>query len=150
MGDWSATKAHQRLIAALPYVLRRQPDARLQIVGAGPYEPELHELARTLGVAARVEIGPIPPEDRRGVAAVVAGASLVTLLSDYETHPIAALEAISLGRPVLVTHSSGLAELADRGLARSVPLDARPETVGRAIVEQLRDPLVPARASRSG
>jgi glycosyltransferase involved in cell wall biosynthesis len=144
VGRLERYKGHHRVIAALPEVLNRRPDARLRIVGAGPYEPDLRRLAHNLGVLDRVEIGPIPPTDRQGMAATLAGAALVTLLSDYETHPIAAIEALALGRPVLVTHTSGLGELADRGLARSVPLGSSPTEVASAMLEQLRHPLVPA------
>jgi glycosyltransferase involved in cell wall biosynthesis len=143
VGRLERYKGHQRVIAALPALLRERPAARLRITGAGPYADELRALARRLGVAERVEIGPIPPGDRHGMAALLGRAALVTLLSDYETHPIAALEALSLGRPVLVAHSSGMAELAERGLARSVPPDARPAQVAAAILEQLRRPLAP-------
>lgn len=145
VGRLERYKGHQRVIAALPYVLRQQPQARLRIVGGGPYEGELRALAARLGLGERVEIGPIDPTDRQAMAGLLARATLVTLLSDYETHPIAALEALALGRPVLVAHGSGLGELAERGLARAVAPDSPPAAVGAAILEQLRDPLIPPR-----
>lgn len=144
VGRLERYKGHQHAIAALPAVLKQRPDAHLRIVGGGPYEPELRRLAHKLGVSAHVEIGPIPPTDRQGMAALLSRAALVALLSDYETHPIAALEALALARPVLVTHTSGLGELADHGLARSVPLGSSPAQIAGAILEQLRRPLVPA------
>lgn len=143
VGRLERYKGHHRLIAALPEVLRVRADARLRIVGAGPYEGELRALALALGVADRVTIGPIPPDNRAAMAELLASARLVALLSDYETHPIAALEALALGRPVLVTYGSGLAELADRGLARAIPLTSGSGDVAAAILEQLREPLVP-------
>ncbi|MFL5804817.1 MAG: glycosyltransferase family 4 protein [Roseiflexaceae bacterium] len=145
VGRLERYKGHHRAITALPEVLKQRPDARLRIVGAGPYEPDLRRLAQRLGLSERVEIGAIPPTDRQGMAALLSSAALVALLSDYETHPIAALEALALGRPVLVTHTSGLGELADQGLARSVPLGSSPAQVASAILEQLRRPLAPAR-----
>jgi glycogen synthase len=144
VGRLERYKGHHHAIAALPEVLKQQPDARLRIVGGGPYEGDLCRLARNLGVADRVAIGPIPPTDRQGMAALLGRAALVALLSDYETHPIAALEALALGRPVLVTHTSGLGELADRGHARSVPLGSSPAQIASAMLEQLRRPLAPA------
>jgi glycosyltransferase involved in cell wall biosynthesis len=143
IGRLEQYKGHQRLIAALPHVLQRCPDVRLRIVGSGPYEAELRRLADQLGVADRVEIGGIPPTERHAMAETIAGAALVTLLSDYETHPIAALEALSLGRPVLVTDTSGLGELASRGWARAIPLKSAPAEVADAILDQLRQPLIP-------
>lgn len=145
VGRLERYKGHQRVIAALPALLETQPNARLRVVGAGPYEPTLRRLATELGVASRVEIGPVPPTDRHGMAALLKQAALVTLLSDYETHPIAALEALALGRPVLVADSSGMRELAERGLARAISLDSRPHDVAAAMLEQLRRPSPPAR-----
>jgi hypothetical protein len=40
--------------------------------------------------------------DRMGMATVLARAALVVLLSDYEAHPVAVMEALTLGRRVLV------------------------------------------------
>lgn len=143
VGRLERYKGHQRVIAALPKVLEQIPEARVRIVGAGPYESALQKTARRLGVAERVEIRAVTPEDRGGMAAVIAQADLVTLLSEYEAHPIAVMEALSFQRPVLVAGTSGLQELADRGLARAVPLESTPEEVATAMVSQLRQPLVP-------
>ena len=136
-------KGHQRVIAALPKVLEQVPDARLRIVGEGPYESSLQKMARQLGVAERVEIRAITPEDRGSMFALIARANLVTLLSEYESQGIAVLEALALRRPVLVADTSGLRELAERGLACAVPLESTPEEVATAVINQLRQPLVP-------
>lgn len=143
VGRLERYKGHHRVIEALPLVRKQIPDARLRVVGSGPYEAELRQLVARLGLQSAVEIGGIPPTERQRMAEAMASASLVALLSDYETHPIAALEALSLRRPVLVAETSGLAELAEQGLARSVALNSTPNEVATAIVRQLRDPLLP-------
>jgi glycogen synthase len=136
-------KGHQRVIAALPHVLARRPEARLWIAGTGPYETKLWELAHQLGVADRVDIHAVPASDRQGLARELSKAGLVVLLSEFETHPIAVLEAVSLGRPVLVADTSGLRELAQKGLARSIPLKSTETQVADAIVQQLDQPYRP-------
>jgi len=136
-------KGHQRVIAALPHILEQRPDARLWIAGVGPYEAELRRLATRLGVADRVEIRAIPATERSRMATELSKAALVVLLSEYETHPIAVLEAISLGRPVLVADTSGLSELADQGLARAVALHSTSQQVADAVLDQLRRPHQP-------
>ena len=73
----------------------------------------------------------------------LANADVVALLSDYEAHPIAVMEALGLGRPVLVADTSGLRELAEDGLVRVVPLDSTPQQVAEALLGQLREPLLP-------
>jgi len=143
VGRLERYKGHQRAVAALPHLLKLQPDARLRIVGGGPYEGDLRALAARLGVAERVEIGAIPPDRRGEMAALMQSAALMVLLSDFETHPLAALEALSLGRPVLVADNSGMSELAARGWVTAVPTHASPQEIAAAMFAQLQSPLVP-------
>lgn len=143
VGRLEAYKGHQRILAALPDVLKARPTARLWIVGAGPYESQLHALAAQLGVTEAVRIQAIPPGERAAMSAALAPASLFVLLSDFETHPISALEALSLGIPALVSHTSGLAELAEQGYAASLPLTSTPPQVAKAILAQLDHPQLP-------
>jgi len=143
VGRLERYKGHQRVIAALPVLLKQYPQARLRIIGSGPYEGQLRQLAQRLGVAQHVDIYAVPATERQAMARELAQAALVVLLSDYETQPLAVLEALGLGRPVLVADTSGLRELAARGLARAIPLAATPEQAASAMLEQLRNPLVP-------
>jgi glycosyltransferase involved in cell wall biosynthesis len=140
VGRLERYKGHHRVVAALPHLLRHEPSARLRIVGAGPFEADLREIARGNGVAERVDIGPVDPRDRGAMATLLGRASLVTLLSEYEANPVAVMEALALRRRVLLADTSGLSELARRGLARAVPLDSSPEQVARAMLDQLRSP----------
>jgi glycosyltransferase involved in cell wall biosynthesis len=140
-------KGHHRVIAALPGVLEQFPDARLRIVGSGPYETTLWKMARKLGVASHVEIAAVPSGDWQGMASLIARANLVTLLSEHEGQGLAAMEALALRRPVLVAGASALQELADRGLANAVPLESTSEEVARAIIRELRQPRVPRNIS---
>lgn len=143
VGRLERYKGHQHLITALPRIRAWRPDARLLIVGTGPYEASLCELAQTSGVAEYVEIRAIPASDRLGMAEMLSQATLVTLLSEYEAHPIAVMEALSLRRPVLVAETSGLKELADQGLVRAIPLHSTPEEVALAVQKQIEKPVLP-------
>lgn len=143
VGRLEKYKGHQRAIAALPHVLKHQPNARLRIVGTGPYEQELQKLAHELGVSDKVEIGGIPPEQRQDMARQISRAALVVLLSEFETHPISALEALSLKRPVLVADNSGMKELCERNWASAVATYAHPVEIADAMLKQLQNPLIP-------
>lgn len=147
VGRLERFKGHQRVIAALPQVLAQRPDVRLRIVGSGPYELELKRLVQRLGLAERVEISGVPPTDRQAMAALLQKASLVTLLSDYETSPLSALEAVASGRSLLVTDTSGLREIADRGWARAIPLSSSKEQVAAAMLDLLAHPQMPPQIS---
>ena len=143
VGRLERYKGHQRVIAALPHVLALEPDARLWVAGSGPYEPELRRLVAELGLADKVEISAVAADDRATMARRLSHVDLVVLLSDFETHPIAALEAISVGRPLLVGSGSGLGDLAGQ---RAGPRDRPPGTAGRHCG---RDPPRAARSARA-
>lgn len=137
-------KGHQRAIAAFRELLKTRPRARLRIVGSGGYESALRRTASRLGVEDRVEIAGIPGQDRLAMANLMAGAGVVVLLSEYEAHPVAVMEAASLGRPVLVAETTGLNELIGQGLARGVPLHAAPSVIAAAMARELDAPDAPA------
>ena len=140
VGRLERYKGHHRAIAALPAVLRVHPEAELLIVGTGPYEQRLRRLAEAIGVPSRVRFVSFPPERRGDLGRLVAGADLVTLLSEYEANPVAVMEAVGLGRRVLVASSSGLRELAERGLASQVSLEAPDHAIGELMAGLLRRP----------
>lgn len=143
VGRLERYKGHQRIIAALPYIIQQQPDVHLWIAGEGPYEANLLRLASRLGVTDRVEIRAIPAAEREAMASELSKAALFVLLSEYETLPIAALEALAVGCPILVADTSGLSEMANQGLARAIPLASSPEQVAAAVLEQLHQRHVP-------
>ncbi|WP_439923015.1 glycosyltransferase family 4 protein [Nitrobacter sp. JJSN] len=130
-------KGHHRAIAAMPDLIRRVPDARLHIAGAGPYERALRTLVESLGLEKRVTIAAVPASERQKLADLLASAGLFVLFSDYEAHPVAVMEALSLRRPVLVSDTSGLGELATKGLCRAIPLDAGPKEIATAMADEL-------------
>ncbi|MFL5246910.1 MAG: glycosyltransferase family 4 protein [Myxococcales bacterium] len=140
VGRLERYKGHHRVISALPFVLEHEPAARLWIAGTGPYEGELRKLAQRLGIDHRVEIRAVASDRHSAMLHELGKVQLVVLLSDFETHPIAALEALTVGRPLIVADGSGLGELGRQGLARLVDRDAPPATVAAAIVEELRTP----------
>lgn len=145
IGRLEAYKGHQRILGALPAIVRSRPRARLWIAGSGPYENSLRAQAAALGVADRVIIRAVPPADRAEMAGELSRAGLVVLFSDFETHPIGVLEALSLRRPVLTSEAAGLRPLAEQGLTRAIPLDSSPEAIAATVLQELAHPrTVPA------
>jgi glycosyltransferase involved in cell wall biosynthesis len=143
IGRLERYKGHHRAIEALPFILQRMPNARLRIIGEGPYEDALRELVDDLNLSSKVEIGGVPSSDRLRLANILSSASLVVLLSDYEANPVAVMEALSLGRPVLATNCSGFKELAENGLIDVVDNNASPLGIADAVfraVKNLRSP----------
>lgn len=140
VGRLERYKGHHRVIEALPAVLERQPDATLLVVGSGPYEEDLRELAGRLGVEDSVRFTSTPSDRPEAMAELLATVNLVVLMSEFETHPLVALEAAAAGCRLLVADSSGLGELAKEGFARPLPLDAPATDVSAAILEELGKP----------
>ena len=99
LGRLERYKGHQHMINALPKIREQRPDARLLILGAGSYASSLRKLAQKAGVAEHIEIRAIPAGDRQAMAETLFQASLVALMSEYEAHPVAVMEALSLQRP---------------------------------------------------
>ena len=137
VGRLERYKGHHRAIEAFPALLKRVPDARLQIVGTGPYETELRALVDRLKLDHAISFVSIPGAERQRLTDLLCSAGLVVLFSDYEAHPVAVIEALSVQRPVLVTDTSGLRELAQKGLCRSIPLHATAEMIAAAITAEL-------------
>ena len=133
-------KGHHRVIEALPHVLRELPQAHLLILGSGPDEERLRKLARRLGVSDRVDIRHIAPSDRQGMATTLAESSVVAALSDYEAHPVAVMEALCVGRPVVGYATAGVGELSTAGWVRGVPHGAPAATVAQELVKAMSSP----------
>ncbi|WP_374672874.1 glycosyltransferase [Ideonella sp.] len=98
-GRFSAEK-HLDLLAAA--VDRLGPGHVLVAMGAGPRPPRPGRAVRLL-----------PPGPAAEVARLLASADVFAHAGDQETFGLAALEAMACGRPLVVRHREGLAELAD-------------------------------------
>lgn len=137
IGRLERYKGHHRVVAAMAKVVAARPDARLWIAGTGPEEGSLRRQIAQLDLHGYVEIRSIPSDDRAQMAERLAEVSVAVMMSDWETHPIAAVEALSAGARLVVADSSGLAELAARGFARAVSPDADADELAAAIVAEM-------------
>lgn len=131
-------KGHQRAIEALPIVQRSFPHATLHILGSGPYEGALRSLINSLGLENSVRIECIASNDREQMARSLGEAAVVTALSEYEAHPVAVIEAVTLGIPTVGLDTAGMSYLVKDGLVKGVPKDASPTMVAQALVVALK------------
>ena len=130
-------KGHQRVIEALPIVQRSIPDATLHILGSGPYEDELRSLIDTLELKGSVTIEYIAPYDREQMAEALGRAAVIAALSEYEAHPVAVIEALTLGIPTVGLDTAGISDLIEDGLVRGVHKDASPTIIARTLIAAL-------------
>lgn len=133
-------KGHHLAIAALPWVQRRVPGAHLEILGSGPYESELRLLAARSGVSDDVTIRCVEPHARAEMAQALGDASLMAALSEYEAHPVAVMEALSLGVPVIGYDVAGIGDLVAEGLVEGLALGSTAEETGAAMANTLLHP----------
>jgi glycosyltransferase involved in cell wall biosynthesis len=131
-------KGHHRVIAALPLIRAAMPEATLTVLGSGPYEQELRRLAQERGVADAVTFRHLLPAERAEMAAILSRSSVMAALSSYEAHPVAVMEAVALGLPVVGFDVAGIGDLVEDGLVTGVPLDATDERVAEALLARLR------------
>jgi glycosyltransferase involved in cell wall biosynthesis len=133
-------KGHHRLIAAMPSLLELAPDAHLAVIGRGSYERQLRRIAARCQVEHAVTFIAFDATEREALGALLRSSDVVALMSDYEANPVAVMEALALGRKVLVADTSGLSELAVEGLAAAVPVNASPRELARALLDVASGP----------
>ncbi len=105
-------KNHLQLIEAIGVLRRRGVAARALLVGDGEMRPAIEARARELGVSDAVVITGL----QKDVRPFVAASDAVVLCSEsVETFSLAALEAMALGLPVVLSEIGGAAEMVRPG-----------------------------------
>ncbi len=124
------------LLRAVAIARERVPGLRLELAGPGEaYRATLERLAAELGIGDSIEfLGFITPEEK---VRLLERAHAFCLLSRSEGLPVAALEAMACGTPVLVSPGCHLPEV-DGHAGRVVERD--PAAVAEAIAGLLADP----------
>ncbi|HEU5478605.1 MAG TPA: glycosyltransferase, partial [Candidatus Tumulicola sp.] len=123
-----------RALAALPASIR--DDVRLCVIGDGSESESLHELARSLGVEERVTFF-----GHRGDAKqLLYGADVLFIPSLVEGMPLAGLEAMTVGLPVISTPWPGSRELFSARGTGLVLADWQPHTAAAALQYVARNP----------
>ncbi len=133
-------KGHHRLIAAMPALLEVAPEAHLAVIGRGRYERQLRRLAARLKVGQVVTFTSFDATQREALGALLRSSDVVALMSDYEAHPVAVMEALALGCKVVVADTSGLSELAAEGLATAVAPKTSPRVLAGVLARAAAGP----------
>ena len=110
LGRLAAMKGVDTFLRAAARVAPAFPDTLFVVAGEGPEYPRLVDLAVHLGIGDRVLfLGHVTEEER---LVLLASASIFVLPSVVEPFGIAALEAMAAGVPVILSKTSGVAEIA--------------------------------------
>ena len=136
LGVVKEAKGSFDLLRAWPAVLAAQPDARLVLAGSGEID-RARALAAELGVSKSVDTPGWTAGEAK--AALLREATLFVLPSHFEALPMAVLEAMAAGLPVVATAVGGIPDVIDNGRdGVLIPLQDT-QAIAAALVELLAD-----------
>ena len=145
IGELSARKDYATALRAFA-ALDPGRGARLLILGEGRKRAELEALAHELGVADRVSL----PGFVANPYPALANADVFVHAARLEGSPVAVMEAVALGRPVVSTDCpSGPHEILDGGRIGRLVAIGDHEAMGRALAAMLDEP-PPSETIRAG
>ena len=104
-------KGYPDLLHAARTVLDTAPEARFVAIGRGPQEDEVAALHRALGLGDRFRL----LGHRADAVRLLSGFDVFCLASHHEGLPVALMEALALGVPVVATRAGGIPELVTDG-----------------------------------
>jgi glycosyltransferase involved in cell wall biosynthesis len=127
------------LLDAFKQVARAIPEATLSIAGDGEMREELEGIVRREGLDESVRfLGHVPARDMAGIYAranVIVMPALVP-----ESFGMVGVEAMSAGRPVVVSDVGGVREWLDDGVNGLLVAPGESSEVAAALIELLNDP----------
>ena len=146
VGRLTHMKAQWQLLEAVPDLVTRFPDLAVVLLGDGPLTDALVKRAASLGVAHVVRF----PGHRPDARLLLAAADVFVLPSRYEGMPLAALEAMEAGLPVVATRVVGSEEVVMDGVTGALVPFGRPAELGAALGALLADPALRRRLGAAG
>lgn len=136
-------KGYPDLLQAAKTVIDAGHDVVFLAVGQGPLEAEITARRDELGLGDRFRLLGYRPDALR----IMAASDIFTLASLHEGFPIAVMEALAAGLPVVATDAGGIPEAVRNGVEGQVLPAERPELLARALIELVADPELRRRMS---
>jgi glycosyltransferase involved in cell wall biosynthesis len=146
VGRLTHMKAQWQLLDAVPDLVARFPGLAVVLLGDGPLRDSLAEQAASLGVTHAVRF----PGHRPDARLLLAAADVFVLPSRYEGMPLAALEAMEAGLPVVATRVVGSEEVVVDGVTGALVPFGRPTELGAALAALIADPRLRRRQGAAG
>jgi glycosyltransferase involved in cell wall biosynthesis len=140
-------KGHDLLLAAFTIALADARNIRLLIAGDGPLQPEIEHSARALGASVSM-MGFIPDIQR-----FIASCDIFvfpTLPTFGEGFGLAALEAMTAGKPVIATRVASLPEIVVDGQTGILVPHDDPRPLAAALVRTTKDATLRTRMGEAG
>ncbi|HEV7271193.1 glycosyltransferase [Pseudoxanthomonas sp.] len=143
VGRLDPIKGFATLVEALALLSARGIDFQCRLLGSGPLDASLRALAQARGVAGRIEFCGAQPQDvvRRWMseAALFVLPSEVAPDGNRDGIPVALMEAMATGCPVVSTRVSGIPELIEDGVSGLLVDEKQPAALADAMQRLLQD-----------
>jgi len=136
LGRLSREKGQDVLLEAMALTIREVPDAVVWLAGEGPTVSQLQHQCAALGIQAHVRFLGF----REHIAPLLCRASILALPSRGEGLPIAALEAMSMGVPVVGTTVGGVPDLVSSDSLGLLVAPENPTALAEALLTLLKNP----------
>ena len=135
-GRMYPVKSHRAMIGMMPRIVQSCSDVLLLLAGGGPERQACEALVGTLGLGRQVMfLG-----HRGDVPELLAACDVFVMPSESEGLPMAAIEALAMGKPVIGFDVGGMSEVVDDGrTGRLVPFGDTDAFVA-AVLALLLDP----------
>jgi glycosyltransferase involved in cell wall biosynthesis len=119
------------LVRAFAEARRSYPDLHLVLIGDGVLRAEVENACHSLDLTGHVSLlGVMRPADMVGV---LTGSDLFALSSAYEGMPIAVLEALATGLPVVSTNVGEIPLVVHNGVSGQICAERTPQSLAAAI-----------------
>ncbi|MGI9606334.1 MAG: glycosyltransferase [Acidimicrobiales bacterium] len=112
VANFRPEKAHGVFLRAAVHALSSRPDLRFVVVGQGPGEEKFRKDVAAAGVDESVLVLGYRPD----ATAVMAAFDVFCLSSRHEGLPVAIMEALSLGLPIVSTRAGGVGEAVEHNV----------------------------------
>ena len=135
VGRLAPQKDHTTLLQAFAAGPAKNPRARLLLAGEGPLREDIERQIQALGLGERVRL----LGRRMDVPDMLAAVDLFAIASRWEGNPLAVMEAMSAGVPVIATRVGGVPELVSDGETGILVAPGEPAILASAICRLLDD-----------
>ncbi len=115
IGRISPEKSLDVLLKAFAKVSQERDDARLAIVGDGPYRFKLRRQIKQLGISEKTVQFGFVPHDELIAQNIPRVADIFITASKTENQPMSILEAMAFGLPIVGARAKGIPELVEDG-----------------------------------
>ena len=146
VGRLVTQKGIRYFLMAAQQALEKHPDLLFAVVGDGPDRRDLEQLAGKLGIAGSVFF----TGSRADMPQVYASLDIFALASLDEGMPMAVLEALASGRPVIATEVGAVAKLIVPGETGIMLQPADTGGLAQAILSLVDNPELRERLGRNG